>query len=109
EVGEALEEICGGVGVLETDGRPDGIHTLAGGGSLVPRQDRCSVLLVERKIAAVRIVVRVLLQPGEGDLRQLQTLRISSQVITGYTGREGVAGAVPMFCRPFEGIPGAIE
>ena len=65
EIGKALEEIRGGVGILEANRRPDGIQVLALCQSLILRQDRGSILAVENEITAVLLVVRVLLQPSE--------------------------------------------
>ena len=61
KIGEAVQEICGGIAVLETEGRSDRISSLSGCGCLISRENCLAVLLVEPEIAAVPTIVGVLL------------------------------------------------
>src|SRR6266480_388433 len=109
KIGEASEEIRGGIAILETEGRSDRIQSLAGHCSFVSPQDWLAVPSVEHEIPAVRIIVRMLLQPSEGQFRKLQTFPIQSEFIAGDTGGNRIGGAMPMFRRPFKGFAGPVE
>src|SRR5438876_2674807 len=70
KIGEASKEICGGVAILETEARSNRIPSLAGYWCFVSRQNWLAVPSVEPEIPAVLVIVRMLLQPTEGQLRK---------------------------------------